>query len=140
MEQRMAATLDTSRFNTMLLVLLGIIGLILAGVGIYGVISYFASQRTSEIGIRMALGASRGSVLKLVVSQAAVPVLIGVAAGAVCATFAARVLASQLVNVRPTDPFTFATVAAVLLVVALCAAFVPARRAAGLSPTSALQN
>jgi putative ABC transport system permease protein len=140
MEQRMAATLDTSRFNTMLLVLLGIIGLILAAVGIYGVISYFASQRTSEIGIRMALGASRGSVLKLVVAQAALPVLIGVGAGAVCAAFAARVLASQLVNVRPTDPVTFATVAALLLVVALCAALLPARRAAALDPTSALQT
>jgi len=140
MEQRMAATLDTSRFNTMLLVVLGIIGLILAAVGIYGVVSYFASQQTSEIGIRMALGASRASVLKLVVWQAAVPVLTGVLAGAACAAFASRVLASQLIGVRPTDPATFATVAAVLLVVALCAALLPARRAAGLSPTIALQS
>ena len=140
MEQRMAATLETARFNTMLLVVLGIVGLLLSGVGIYGVVAYFASQRTAEIGIRMALGASRGTVLKLVVAQAARPVVLGIAAGAICAAFSSQVLASQLVNVRPTDPVTFAAVAAVLLVVALCAALVPARRAAGLSPTHALQS
>ena len=140
MEQRMAATLDTTRFNTILLVLLGMVGLVLAGVGIYGVVSYFASQRTAEIGIRMALGAPRATVLKLVVSQAARPVVLGMIAGAICAAFASQVLASQLVNVRPTDPVTFAAVAAVLLLVALCAALIPARRAAGLSPTRALQN
>jgi predicted permease len=140
MDQRMAATLDTARFNTMLLVVLGLVGLLLSGVGIYGVIAYFASQRTSEIGIRMALGASRGTVLKLVVSQAARPVLLGVAAGALCAAFASRVIASQLVSVTPTDPVTFAAVAALLLVVALCAALVPASRAAALSPTTALQR
>jgi putative ABC transport system permease protein len=140
MDQRMSATLDTARFNTMLLVVLGVVGLVLAGVGIYGVIAYFATQRTAEIGIRMALGASRSTVLKLMVSQAARPVLVGVVAGAVCATFASRVIASQLVAVQPTDPVTFAAVAGVLLIVALCAALIPARRAAGLSPTSALQT
>jgi len=66
--------------------------------------------------------------------------VLGIAAGAICAAFSSQVLASQLVNVRPTDPVTFAAVAAVLLVVALCAALVPARRAAGLSPTHALQS
>jgi putative ABC transport system permease protein len=140
MEQRMAATLDTARFNTMLLVLLGCVGLVLAGVGIYGVIAYFASQRTSEIGIRMALGASRGTVLKLVVSQAARPVVFGIVVGAISAAFCSRAIASQLVNTTPTDPVTFVAVAALLLIVALCAALVPARRAAALSPTSALQS
>jgi putative ABC transport system permease protein len=139
MEQRMASTIATARFNTMLLALLGVAGLLLAGVGIYGVIGYFATQRTSEIGIRMALGASRGDVVRLVVRQAAVPVLGGIAVGAVGAVFASRAIEAQLVNVQPTDPMTFITVAAGLLLVALIAALIPARRAASLDPTRALQ-
>jgi putative ABC transport system permease protein len=140
MEDRMAATLETARFNTMLLALLGAAGLLLAGVGIYGVINYFAAQRTSEIGIRLALGASRGNVVRLVVRQAAVPVATGVLLGAVGAAFAARAIATQLVNVRPNDPLTFTAVAAVLGAVALVAAFIPARRAARLDPTRALNR
>jgi predicted permease len=138
MEGRMAATLETARFNTMLLVLLGAVGLVLAGVGIYGVINYFAAQRTPEIGIRLALGASRANVVRLVVRQAAVPVIAGVVIGAFGAAFAAQALATQLVNVRPNDPQTFLAVAGVLALVALLAAFIPARRAAGLDPTAAL--
>ena len=138
MEARMAATLETARFNTMLLALLGGVGLVLAGVGIYGVIGYFAAQRTSEIGIRLALGASRGNVLRLVVKQAAIPVLAGVVLGAAGAAVAARAIATELVNVRPSDPLTFAAVAAVLGVVALLAALIPARRAANLDPSRAL--
>ncbi len=140
MEERMAETVETERFNTMLLAMLGLVGLVLAGVGIYGVISYFATQRTSEIGIRIALGASRSSVLRLMIRQAAVPVLIGVIAGAAVAIFASRVIATQLVNVQTTDPATFAVVATTLVFVALAAALVPARRAAMLDPTRALQT
>jgi predicted permease len=139
MEERMAATLETARFNTLLLVSLGVVGLLLAGVGIYGVIAYFATQRTSEIGIRLALGASRGSVLLLVVRQAAMPVAAGVALGALGAAFAARAIATQLVNVPANDPLTFLVVAGMLAIVALLAALIPARRAAGLDPTRALQ-
>ena len=139
MEERMAVTLETARFNTMLLVTLGVVGLLLAAVGIYGVISYFAAQRTAEIGIRLALGASRGSVLKLVVRQAAAPVAAGVVLGALGAAVAAQAIAAQLVNVRANDPLTFAAVAAVFAVIALIAALIPARRAAGLDPTIALQ-
>ena len=138
MEERMALTLETARFNTMLLAALGLVGLVLAAVGIYGVISYFAAQRTSEIGIRLALGATRGNVLRLVVRQAAVPVGVGVVLGALGAALAARAIAAQLVNVRPNDPVTFAAVAAILAVVALLAALIPARRAASLDPTRAL--
>ena len=137
MEERMAVTLETARFNTMLLTL-GVVGLLLAAVGIYGVISYFAAQRTAEIGIRLALGASRGSVLRLVVRQAA-PVAAGVVLGALGAVVAAQAIAAQLVNVRANDPLTFAAVATVFAVVALIAALIPARRAAGLDPTIALQ-
>jgi len=140
MEERMAVTLETARFNTMLLVTLGVVGLLLAAVGIYGVISYFAAQRTAEIGIRLALGASRGSVLKLVVRQAAAPVAAGVILGGLGAVVASQAIAAQLVNVRANDPLTFAAVAAVFAVIALIAALIPARRAAGLDPTIALQS
>ena len=134
----MASTLATARFNTVLLGMLGAAGLLLAAVGIYGVIGYFATQRTSEIGIRMALGASRGDVVRLVVRQAVVPVIAGIALGALGAVLAGSAIASQLVNVTPTDPLTFVAVAAGLLVVALLAALIPARRAAAIDPTRAL--
>lgn len=137
-EERMASTIATARFNTMLLVILGGAGLLLAAVGIYGVIGYFATQRTSEIGIRMALGASRSDVMRLVVRQAAAPVLAGILLGAIGAVFATSVIASQLVDVTPTDPLTFTAVAAGLLLVALTAALIPARRAASIDPTRAL--
>jgi predicted permease len=140
MEERMALVVETARFNTVLLTLLGAIGLVLAAVGIYGVIAYFTAQRTPEIGIRLALGASRASVLALVVRQAAAPVAAGVMVGAAGAVFAARAIATQLVNVRATDPITFAAVAVLLALVGLTAALFPARRAAGLDPTRALQG
>jgi putative ABC transport system permease protein len=139
MEDRMAQTIETERFNTLLMALLGAVGLVLAAVGIYGVIAYFAAQRTSEIGIRLALGATRAHVVGLIVRQAAVPVAAGVALGAVGAVYASHTLAAQLVNVQATDPATFAVVAACLSIVALAAAWVPARRAARLDPTRALQ-
>ena len=140
LEQRMASTVETARFNTVLLGILGAAGLLLAAVGIYGVIAYFASQRTSEIGIRMALGATRQDVVRLVIRQATVPVLAGVGLGASAALVATRAIATQLVNVTPTDPATFVLVAAALLVVALAAAIIPARRAARLDPSRALSS
>ena len=140
MEQRMAATLETARFSTRLLGLLGVVGLGLAGVGIYGVSSYFTAQRTPEIGIRLALGASRANVLLLVVRQTAGPVAAGVGIGALGAALAARAIGSQLVNVPANDPMTFASVAAGLGIVALLAAYFPARRASRLDPSRALTN
>ena len=140
MEQRMARTLEPARFNTVLLALLGAVGLLLAAVGIYGVIAYFATQRISEIGIRMALGASRRDVMLLVVRQAIVPVLAGVGAGAVGALLASQAIATQLVNVRPTDPVTFIAVVSTLIAVGSCAALIPARRAASVDPTRAIQS
>ena len=134
----MAGTIETARFNTVLLGVLGAAGLLLAAVGIYGVVAYFASQRTSEIGIRMALGATRADVVRLVTRQAVVPVLAGVGFGAAGAVAATNTLSSQLVNVTPTDPTTFAAVAGTLLMVALLAAVIPARRAARLDPSRAL--
>ena len=140
MEQRLDFSLSTSRFNTLLLSLLGAIGLLLAASGIYGVIAYFVSQRTQEIGVRIALGASRGRVVRLILGQALRPVAIGAALGVAAALGASQVLSSQLFGVSRTDPLTIAAVVATLIGVALVASAVPAHRAAGVDPTRALQS
>ena len=139
MDQRLAGALATSRFNTLLLSLLGAIGLLLAASGIYGVIAYFVSQRTQEIGVRIALGATAAGVVRLVLGEALQPVAMGAALGVAAAIAATRVLASQLFAVSPTDPLTIAAVVVVLVAVALVASVVPARRAASIDPTRALQ-
>jgi ABC-type antimicrobial peptide transport system permease subunit len=132
--------LATARFNTLLLALLGGIGLVLAAVGIYGVIAYFVTRRTQEIGVRMALGATRRDVVMLVVRQAAWPVGVGIAAGLALSALTARVLSAQLVGVSAHDPITLTAVAFTLLGIALFAALVPAGRAASVSPTKALHT
>ena len=128
----------TARFNTMLLASLGILGLTLAGVGIYGVVSYFVNLRGREIGVRMALGATSRSVVTLMIGQALVPVITGLLIGAVAAFGASRLIAASLFNVSTTDPVTFGAVTAGLLTVALLAIVVPARRAARVAPSQAL--
>ena len=140
MEQRLDFSLSTSRFNTLLLSLLGAIGLLLAASGIYGVIAYSVSQRTQEIGVRIALGASRGRVVRLILGQALRLVAIGAALGVAAALSASQVLSSQLFGVSRTDPLTIAAVVATLIGVALVASAVPAHRAAGVDPTRALQS
>lgn len=139
MEDRMAGSLATARFNTLLLTLLGAIGLILSAVGIYGVIAYFVTQRTAEIGVRIALGATPLHIILLVLRQVALPVGAGVLLGLAASAAATRVLSAYLVGVEPTDPLTLATVVAVLAAAALLASFLPARRAASVPPTEALQ-
>ena len=139
MESRLSRSMATARFNTLLLTLLGAIGLVLAATGIYGVIAYFVSQRTQEIGVRMALGAPTSAVVWLVLGQALRPVAIGAAVGAAASVAASRVLSSQLFGVSPTDPLTIAAVLATLIGVASVASAVPARRAAAIDPTKALQ-
>ena len=129
-----------SRFNTLLLTLLGAIGVVLAAVGIYGVIAYFVTRRTQEIGVRMALGATRRDVVALVVKQAAWPVAAGIVLGIVISAALTRVLSGQLFGVKPHDPATFALVAIGLAAVALVASLVPARRAASVDPTRALHS
>ena len=140
MDQRLARTLATARFNTLLLTLLGAVGLVLAATGIYGVVAYFVGQRTQEIGVRIALGATTASVVRLVVVQAMRPIAIGTGIGLAAAAAATRVLASQLVGVAPTDPLTIAAVVVVLLGSAVVASVVPARHAASIDPTRALQS
>jgi putative ABC transport system permease protein len=118
---------------------LGALGLLLAVVGVYGVVSYAASQRQHEIGIRMALGAPRGSVLGLVIHQAVVLVGAGIAAGVLAALGVSRILVSLLLGVPAYDPVTFVSVSALMLAVALVACYAPARRASRVDPMVALR-
>jgi len=113
---------------------------VLAMVGIYGVISYSVTQATQEIGIRMALGARRGDVLKMVFSYAGVLLAAGLVIGASAALGTGRYLASQLFEVKPTDPATYAAVAGVLLATGLVACAIPAFRAIRVDPLVALRN
>lgn len=127
------------RFRAALLGIFAGLALLLACVGIYGVLSQLASQRTHEIGIRMALGAQKGDVLRLIVGQGMILVLIGVGIGVASALGLARFLSSQLYGVKPTDPLTFALVSLVLSAVALLACYIPARRATKVDPIEALR-
>jgi len=140
MDDVLAQSTSTRRFNTMLLSLLGLTGLVLAAIGIYGVIAYFVSQRTHEIGVRVALGASSASVLKMVVGQGLVLALIGITIGAILATLATRVLQNMLFEVGARDPVAYAGAGTILLLVALVASWIPARRAMRVDPVRALTS
>jgi putative ABC transport system permease protein len=132
-------SISRERFRTFLLGSFSAIALLLAAVGIFGVISYSASQRTHEIGIRMALGAQRRDVLRLILGQGAKLALLGLGIGVVCALLLTRWMASLLYDVSATDPLTFGGVAIVLLGVAVTACYMPARRAMRVDPTVALR-
>jgi putative ABC transport system permease protein len=119
--------------------LYGGIALLLASVGVYGVLSYSVAQRTQEIGVRVALGAGRADVLKLVVMQGVKLALAGVAIGVVGSFFVTPVIGSQLVNVSPTDPLSFIGVSLFLTFIAFLASYVPARGATAVDPLVALR-
>jgi putative ABC transport system permease protein len=139
MDQLLSNSVVQPRLNLTLLVAFAAIALVLAAVGIYGVMAYSVTQRTHEIGIRMALGAQSEDVLKQVLMEGARLAGAGLALGLVGSLAAARLIATMLFGVKPTDPLTFATVAAILASVALAACYIPARRATRVDPLTALR-
>ncbi|HKG96141.1 MAG TPA: ABC transporter permease [Gemmatimonadaceae bacterium] len=140
MDDYLGASVARRRFSVTLLALFAGVALVLAAVGLYGVIAYGVAMRTREIGVRIALGARRPDVLRLVIREGMGLVLAGVAAGVLGALFLTRVLANLLYGVSATDPATFVSIAALLSAVALVAAYIPARRAAAVDPMVALRE
>lgn len=140
MERIVSASVARERFSMMLLVLFAGVAMLLAAIGVYGVISYGVSQRTAELGIRMAMGAEPADVQRLVMADGARMTVAGVAIGLIGAGVFSRVMESQLYEVSSTDPLTFAAVAIGLTFVALTAAYIPARRTARMNPVAALQG
>ena len=139
MEERVAVTLETRRFAVVLLGIFGALGLLLAAIGLYGVLAFTVSQRTREIGIHMALGAPARDVMFMVMKQGLWLVLVGVVLGVAGAYAATRAIRSLLFEVGPTDPLTFVVVLLLLGFVGLIACYVPARRATKVDPLVALR-
>jgi putative ABC transport system permease protein len=133
-------SISRERFRTFLLGSFSAIALLLAAVGIFGIVSYSASQRNQEIGIRIAVGAQRRDILRLILGQGAKLALLGLGVGVVLALLLTRLMASLLYNVSATDPLTFGGVAIILLGVAITACYIPARRAIRVDPIVALRH
>ena len=140
LEQRFEKAVAQPRFRTTLIAIFGLLAVVLAAVGIYGVISYTVSQRTHEMGVRLALGAQTGDVLKLVLKQGAVLSLVGVAIGLSASAALTQLLKSLLFGVSATDLPTFISISLLLTTVALLACYIPARRAAKVDPLVALRH
>jgi putative ABC transport system permease protein len=139
LEDSMAESLSPERFSATLLTLFALIALTLASVGVYGVVSYAALQRTHEIGVRMALGAQRTDVMKLVLGHGAKLAVAGVVLGVICSLAVSRLLSTLLFGVSARDPLTLAVVSVLLATVALLACYIPARRAMKVDPLEALR-
>jgi ABC-type antimicrobial peptide transport system permease subunit len=135
-----AASTETSRVVTLLLAGFAFLGLTLGAVGIYGVISYAVTQRTRELGIRVALGAIEGRIISMVLGDGIRMAAIGIALGAIAASVASRALRTLVFGVATTDTATYVGVAAVLTMVALAASYIPARRASRVDPLIALRS
>jgi len=139
MDELVADSLDGHRFPTILISVFGAIALLIAAVGVYGVISYSVAQRTHEIGIRVALGASRGKILRMVLSRGLRLAVIGAVIGLIASHWLADLLRDQLYGISPSDPVTLIGATIVLLAVAFAACWIPARRATRVDPLVALR-
>jgi len=139
MDDLVSASVAQPRFSTLLLAIFAAVSLLLASVGLYGVVAFSVNQRRTELGLRIALGAEPGEVMRLVLRQGMLPVGIGIAAGLGGAMLLARVMKSLLFGVEPGDPATFGAVAIVLTLVALAACYLPARRATAVDPAATLR-
>ena len=140
MEQIVDKSLAGRKFSVILISLFGGLALALAAVGLYGVVSYSVTQRNREMGLRMALGAQQGAVLRMVIGEAMKLALAGALVGAVAAAFAGKAIASQLYGLRASDPASFVWAGAMLLAVAMIGAWIPARRATRVDPVVALRE
>jgi hypothetical protein len=139
MQQVVAESVSRDRFTMLLLTIFAAIALLLAAIGIYGLMSYSVEQRTQEMGIRLALGAGRPDLMRLILAQGLKLAAVGVAVGLALAYGLTRVLASLLYGVKASDPLTFAAVGLILTVIAVAASYLPARRASGIEPVEALR-
>jgi putative ABC transport system permease protein len=139
MDEIRGESVAPQRLNLMLLSIFAGIAFVLAIVGIYGVMSYAVTQRTHEIGIRMAIGAQPGDVFKMILGQGMLLTLIGMVAGLVGAFALTRLMATMLFSIKPSDPLTFAVVAGLLVAVALIACYIPGRRATKVDPVNSLR-
>lgn len=140
MNQFVAVSVAPRRFNLLLIAVFGIVALVLAATGLYAVVSYSVAQQSREMGIRIALGANRGEILKMVVARAVRLALIGIVIGMAGSVFLARTIASQLFGVQPADPLIFSAVPLLLVFVAVLASYVPAARASRMDPIAALRS
>jgi putative ABC transport system permease protein len=140
MEQLVHASLARQRFLLLLFGIFAGLALLLACIGIYGVLGYLTNQRVPEIGVRMALGASTGEIMRMILRQSLVMIFIGEVIGIGASLAAGRVLEAQVAGMRPTDPVTYVTMIAVLAAAALFASFIPARRASRVDPVKALRQ
>jgi putative ABC transport system permease protein len=140
MQERLYDSLARQRFASMMLGAFAVFALVLAAVGVYGVISYLVTQSTHDIGLRLALGAQPGQILSLVLRQGMVLAVVGIGAGLIGSAVLTRVMAGLLFGVSATDALTFGSVAAILAAVAFAASVIPARRATRVDPMTALRE
>jgi len=140
MDDVVAKNLSARRFALEILGIFATVAFLLACIGIYGVVAYTLSQRTGEIGLRMALGAQRSDILRIVLGEGALIVVAGVGAGLFGSVMLTRFLQTMLFEIKPTDPITFTALTILLAGVALMASFIPARRASRIDPLVALRH
>ena len=140
LEETIAASILGSQFDSFLVLGFAVIALVLAATGLYGILAYLVAQRTTEIGIRIALGAQREQVLRLMLADGLRPALIGLVLGLAASAVTVRLIRSMLYDTQPLDPVVFAAVTAALLVVAALACMAPAWRASRLDPMQALRT